>query len=201
MNRFYFLLLSILLHSCVITKHSSEATALSNAAKDIKNIGFTYNFVEKQDVYKNFYDSTINEFIADFNKENHLFKIRQQQTDSFNVNLQLVKTRFATNANVTTGYIISALGLFAVPFATYNSSNGKLIVFGWYAPKDVCEFEFTKSKYLELYSKRFGYRLLKFGTMFSSRKKREMNVQNSFYNELRNYFENIERDIKRKINN
>jgi len=194
-------LLSILLLSCANPRHFTEKVDLSNSARNIKKVGFTHNFLEKYDLYKNFYDSTILEFITDFNKDNHLFKIIQQENDSFNVNLQFNKTRFASKSSITTGYIVSALGLVAMPIITYNSSNRKFIAFAWYFPRDMCEFEFTNSKNLKLYSKRFGYRLLKYGAMFSNEKKREMNIKNGFYNQLRNYFENIEIDIKRKIKN
>ncbi len=200
MRIIYYLLIVVFFTSCLNTKQTVKDKELSNGAQNIKNIGIVYSFEEKRDQYINFYDSTINEFMTDFNKQNHLFKINLlQPNDSFAISIQFIKTRFATQGTITTSYILTGLGLIALPMVTYNSSNGKFIAFGWYLPRDISEFEFKQSKYLRLYSNRLGYRLIKSGATFSTEKKREQNIKNAFYNQLKRYFEGIEIDIKMKI--
>ena len=193
-------MISVFFTSCVSTKLNREAKELSNSAKNIKNIGIRYSYIEKGDLYLNFFDSTINDFITEFNKEGHLFTINAQQPDdSLFVSLQFVKTKFASKNAITAGYIVSGLGLIALPIATYNASNGNLIVFAWFLPKDVNDFYLTQSKYLKLFSDRQGNKSIKSGAMFSTEENRQKNMKNAFSKALRRYFEGIEIDIKMKI--
>ena len=190
----------LLLASCVSSKLTEKELKLSANAHNIKNIGLGCNFLERSDPYKEIFDSTFQDIIKDFNRQQHLFTVgNKQANDSFSIDVNFVKTRFASKGAVTASYIVSTAGLLALPLLTYNGSDGKLIVFAWFFAGDKTDVVFTKSAYLSEYSSRSGVKNLRSGALFTSEENRKKNLTNLFYNSLMSHLNNIEIDIKRYI--
>ena len=200
MKSIYYLLVVLLFSSCVSSRLNEKEQRISANAQNIKNIGMECHFIEQADPNKDLFDSTFQDVIKDFNRQQHIFTVNNKQlNDSFSVDVNFTRTRFASKGAVTASYIVSAAGLIALPILTYGGSNGKLIVFAWFFATDKADVNFTKSRYLKEYSSRLGARNLKSGALFTSVENRKKNLTNLFYNSLISYLNNIETDIKRRI--
>ncbi|NOU37176.1 MAG: hypothetical protein HOO89_00565 [Ferruginibacter sp.] len=131
-----FFSLSILFFSCSSLKIPKSKLAFSE-------LGIGWNYEQKVNpVYDTKIDSAFKMVINRFNRENHSFKVHERKINESNyLHCKFTNGKFVSKSGITTGYVVTGIGLFATPIIILSATNGGYFGFFYYLPHDNLDIE------------------------------------------------------------
>ncbi len=135
--------LASLLFSCtpkiVVTKSKQHIT--------VNDLSISWRYGnEVNPIYIPTIDSVMRGIIEKFNRKNHSFKIHKaMDSEDVGMTIDFENGKFVSNSQITTSYIVTALGTILTPVLVFHATDSKLILLFWYFPVDKISYTATFS--------------------------------------------------------
>ncbi len=189
-NTSCYLVICLFLCSCGALKISASKT-------NISDLGIYWHYPGKVNaIYQPRIDSVFDNVINKFNSEDHAFKVHKRSAEDLDyVQFTFNKGRFVSNAGVTTGYVLSGIGLIATPIIVLAATGGDYFGLFYYFPQDNLNISTSLSPSLVEDKVKLKTSTVEAGALFSNKTKRMNKISNKLESSIYKVLLNLDKQM------